>query len=53
MIDVIFFLIMMLVSLVCFLVIKKMELPYAWLRIGWILLMDILGVILLVSRLSA
>lgn len=40
------------VSVACIIIAKKMKLPIWKFQIGWILLMDIIGVLLLVSRLN-
>lgn len=51
--NIVCFVIVMIVSVICIIIAKKMELPIWKFQIGWILFMDVLGVILLVSRLSA
>ncbi len=51
--NIVCFVIVMIVSVICIIIAKKMKLPIWKFQIGWILFMDVLGVILLVSRLSA
>lgn len=46
------FVIVMLISVICIVITKKMKLPVWKLHIGWILFMDLIGVALLISRLS-
>lgn len=50
--NIVCFVIFMGVSAVCIIIAKKMKLPIWKFQIGWILLMDIIGVLLLVSRLN-
>lgn len=50
--NIVCFVIVMIVSVICIIIAKKMKLPIWKFQIGWILFMDVLGVILLVSRLS-
>lgn len=45
------FIIVMLISVVCFMIAKKKKLPCWKFQIGWILFMDLLGVFLLLTRL--
>ena len=50
--NIVCFVIFMGVSFACIIIEKKMKLPIWKFQIGWILLMDIIGVLLLVSRLN-
>lgn len=50
--NIVCFVIFMGVSTACVIITKKMKLPIWKFQIGWILLMDIIGVLLLVSRLN-
>lgn len=50
--NIVCFIILMTVSAVCAIVVKKMKLPFWGLQIAWIIFMDILGVLLLVTRLT-
>lgn len=49
--NIICFVLTMAVSVVCIIVAKKMKLPIWKFQIAWILLLDIIGVILLITRL--
>lgn len=50
--NIVCFAIFMGVSVACIIIAKKMKLPIWKFQIGWILLMDVIGVLLLVSRLN-
>lgn len=41
------------ISIICIIIAKKMKLPIWKFQIGWIAFMDLLGVILLISRLAS
>lgn len=46
------FCILMIVSMICIVIAKKMKLPIWKFQIAWIVCMDIIGVVLLISRLQ-
>lgn len=50
--NIVCFVIVMLISIICIVVLKKMNPYYLRFRIMWVVLMDIIGVVLLVTRLS-
>lgn len=50
--NIICFVIVILISVVCIAIAKKMKLSIWKFQIGWILLMDLIGVALLISRLN-
>lgn len=50
--NIVCFVIVILISVICIIIANKMKLPCRKFQITWILLMDILGVFLLISRLS-
>lgn len=50
--NIICFVILMVISVICLIIAKKMKLPCWKFQIGWILFMDLLGVLLLISRLN-
>lgn len=50
--NIVCFTIVIFISIICILVLKRMKSPYLRFRILWIVLMDIIGVVLLVTRLS-
>lgn len=50
--NIVCFIITMIISVICIIIAKKMKLPIWKFQIGWILLMDVIGVALLISRLS-
>lgn len=50
--NIVCFIIVMLISAICIGVVLKMKLPIWKFQIGWILFNDVLGVLLLVSRLK-
>lgn len=50
--NIICFIIVMIISAICIFIAKKMKLPIWKFQIAWILLMDAIGVVLLISRLS-
>lgn len=50
--NIVCFVIVMVISVICIVIAKKMKLPIWKFQIAWILLMDVIGVVLLVSRLS-
>lgn len=50
--NIICFVFVMILSIVCILLAHKMKLPYWKFQIGWIVFMDALGAALLVSRLG-
>ena len=49
--NIVCFIILMVISVICIVIVKKMKLPIWKFQIGWILFMDALGTLLLVSRL--
>lgn len=51
--NIVCFIILTIVAIVCAAIVKKMKLPCWKLQIVWIALNEIVGVILLISRLSA
>ena len=51
--NVVCFIIVMIISIICIIIAKKMKLPIWKFQIGWILFMDFLGVLLLVTRLAS
>lgn len=50
--NIVCFIIVMIISAICIAIAKKMKLPIWKFQIAWILFMDVIGVALLVSRLS-
>ncbi len=50
--NIVCFVIVMIISVICIAIVKKMKLEIWKFQIGWILLMDLMGVVLLVSRLN-
>ena len=50
--NIICFMIAEAIAITCILLIKKMKLPDWKFRIAWIILMQVIGVILLISRLA-
>ncbi len=50
--NIICFVIVILISVVCIAIARKMKLPIWMFQIGWVLLMDLIGVALLISRLN-
>lgn len=50
--NIICFMIAETIAITCILLIKKMKLPDWKFRIAWIILMQVIGVILLISRLA-
>lgn len=50
--NIVCFVIFMGVSVACIIIAKKMKLSIWKFQVGWILLMDVIGVLLLVSRLN-
>lgn len=50
--NIVCFIILMIISAVGILLAKKMKLPIWKFQIGWILFMDVLGVLLLIARLT-
>lgn len=50
--NIVCFVIVMIISSICIVIAKKMKLPIWKFQIAWILLMDAIGVVLLVTRLS-
>lgn len=51
--NIAYFAILIVVSIICIVVAKKMKLPCWKFQIGWILFIDLIGVFLLISRLNA
>lgn len=51
--NIICFIILTIAAIVCAVVVKKMKLPCWKLQIGWIVISEIFGVVLLISRLIA
>lgn len=51
--NIVCFIILMIVSAICIGFAKKMKLPIWKFQIGWILFMDFLGILLLVTRLAS
>lgn len=51
--NIICFAMLIVISAACIVIAKKMKLPCWKFRIGWILFMDLIGVFLLILRLSA
>lgn len=49
--NIVCFIIVMVISVICIWIAKKMKLHCWKFQIGWILFMDLLGVILLITRL--
>lgn len=50
--NIVCFIIVMLLSVICIWIAKKMKLPIWKFQIGWILFMDVLAVLLLITRLA-
>lgn len=50
--NIVCFIIVMLLSVICLWIAKKMKLPIWKFQIGWILFMDVLAVLLLITRLA-
>ena len=50
--NIVCFTIFMIISVICLVIAKEMKLPCWKFQIGWILFMDLLGVMLLISRLT-
>lgn len=51
--NIVCFAILIVLSIICIVVAKKMKLPCWKFQIGWILFIDLVGVFLLISRLNA
>lgn len=51
--NIVCFAILIVISIICIVIAKKMKLPCWKFQIVWILFMDLIGVFLLISRLNA
>lgn len=50
--NIICFVVVIILSILCILLAKKMKLPCWKFQIGWILIMDVLGITLLINQLK-